>query len=192
MPKRADAWCNINGSPACNALLSPCPWYCHFYNAWQEFYSPDCPDVPTCVQGFCLITVPDYSTGYCMRVVDEFSSFVFETTQAPQTGDVIEAPSTWVPFTASFRGGIPGAERVFRRVYRSSNGSDRVDSGPAADDLRMVYIRNTQRKTYYARCGWEKPGGTIYWGTGPDATGGRRLAARADANSPRSTRPADC
>jgi hypothetical protein len=66
VPQKLDAWCNINGSPACNALLSPCPWYCHYYNAWQEFYSPDCPDVPTCVQGFCLITAPDYASGHCL------------------------------------------------------------------------------------------------------------------------------
>jgi hypothetical protein len=87
--------------------------------------------------------------------------------QAPQSGDAIEAPSSWVPFAASFRGGVPGAEKVFGRVYRSSNGSDRVESGPTADDLRMVYIRNTQRNVYYARRGWEKPGGTVYWEQGP-------------------------
>ena len=64
--KRAEAWCNPNGSFSCNGLLSPCPYYCNFISYTEEWSSWDCPDPAICMHRYCWITVPDYTSYACV------------------------------------------------------------------------------------------------------------------------------
>jgi hypothetical protein len=70
--------------------------------------------------------------------------------------NLVEAPNAWVPFTARVTITKPGSPQVVGRYYRSSNGSNRLETGPSDSDVRVVHItNNTDGLGYlYNRNGW--------------------------------------
>lgn len=68
--------------------------------------------------------------------------------QAPSP-ELIDAPDRWVPFQAEVTITHPGESIIHGRFYRSSNGSRRIESGPALDDIRIISIANLSTETGY-------------------------------------------
>lgn len=67
----------------------------------------------------------------------------------PEGQAIVTAPSQWVPFTADMRVTKPDTPPVVGRVFRSSNGSRRVETGPTVDDVRVIYIMNALEAQEY-------------------------------------------
>lgn len=65
------------------------------------------------------------------------------------TPQIAEGPSEWVAFQATVRISHPGSPVVHGRFYRSSNGSDRLETGPAPGDIRVVSITNVPQRLRY-------------------------------------------
>jgi hypothetical protein len=63
--------------------------------------------------------------------------------------EVIEGPSAWVPFVASVEVSHPGKAPTHGRFYRAGDGSERLDTGPSLEDIRVIFIKNVaQRLTF--------------------------------------------
>lgn len=56
--------------------------------------------------------------------------------------EIVEGPTEWVAFQALVRVSHPGAPVIQGRFFRSSNGSERLETGPSLDDIRVVSIKN--------------------------------------------------
>jgi hypothetical protein len=77
----------------------------------------------------------------------------------------IDAPTTWVAFQATVVQGSPGESLVHGRYFRSSNGSERLETGPDLKDIRVVSIKNTLRRTaftmsprgFWTQMPWQAP-----------------------------------
>ena len=59
------------------------------------------------------------------------------------------APDRWVPFEAEVLRTHADGPVVRGRYYRSSDGSYRAESGPALDDIRVIFIANFVMGLYY-------------------------------------------
>jgi hypothetical protein len=74
----------------------------------------------------------------------------------PSKANLVEAPSAWVPFAANVTITKPGSSPVVGRYYRSSNGSNRLQTGPSESDVRVIHISNNVEGLgyLYNRDGW--------------------------------------
>jgi hypothetical protein len=88
-------------------------------------------------------------------------------TNATQAVTLIDAPTAWVAFTADYVKGYPGKDEVLGRFFRTSNGSDRLESGPPDDPSRVVFIHNIARGVYYTKR--IAADGHVFWISGPMA-----------------------
>lgn len=81
-------------------------------------------------------------------------------------GEAIAAPTHWVALTADFLRDARGQKgAVVGRYLRSSDGSDRLETGPPQEPARVVFIRNIAQSTYYSRRVGKD--GSVYWISGP-------------------------
>jgi hypothetical protein len=111
--------------------------------------------------------------------------------QQPPPLEFIDAPETWVPFSADVRITFPGQVDVVGRFFRASNGSRRLETGPSLAEVMAISITNFSDLTmyqYYGTTGsWTSspttprgaevqrwPKGLANWSPYP-----RRLAVRA-------------
>lgn len=62
--------------------------------------------------------------------------------------EVIDAPDRWVPFSADVTIKTHGTD-VVGRFYRAADGSRRIETGPARDDIRVISIVNTSKGNGY-------------------------------------------
>jgi hypothetical protein len=75
----------------------------------------------------------------------------------PEGQPIPSAPSRWVAFTADLTVTKPGNPSVVGRFFRSSDGSRRMTTGPALDDIRVIYIMNAlegQEYIYTTQSEW--------------------------------------
>jgi hypothetical protein len=81
-------------------------------------------------------------------------------------GSPIPSPTNWVALSADFAKDFPGDQiDVAGRYFRASDGSDRLETGPANEPARVVFIRNIPESTYYSRR--VDKDGSVYWLSGP-------------------------
>ena len=71
--------------------------------------------------------------------------------QTAQQGprQLLDLPYSWVAFEAKLRVFSPDMERVEGRVFRSSDGSQRIETGPAGGPIKTIDIRNIPHQTHY-------------------------------------------
>jgi hypothetical protein len=67
----------------------------------------------------------------------------------PQDRPLLELPETWIAFEGKVRVFSPDMPRVDGRVYRSSNGSFRLETGPPGELVRTIDIKNLDTDTHY-------------------------------------------
>jgi hypothetical protein len=81
-------------------------------------------------------------------------------------GPWIDAPSSWVPFQARLLVTHPDGNTVHGRFFRGADGSDRLETGPSINDIRVVSIKNVRERVIYLgrkvpntweRRSWEPP-----------------------------------
>lgn len=65
---------------------------------------------------------------------------------APQ---LLDLPTSWVAFEAKLRVFSPDMEKVEGRVFRASDGSQRVETGPVGGPIKTIDIRNIPQQTHY-------------------------------------------
>jgi hypothetical protein len=68
-----------------------------------------------------------------------------------QTREELPQPAAWVAFEAKVTVQRGGAEPLVGKFYRSSDGSTRLETGPAEGDVRVVDIKNIPTKAGYVR-----------------------------------------
>ena len=77
------------------------------------------------------------------------SAAVRQVGPTPQTGDV-PSPAGWVPFDATARRtDSDGKVNMVGRFYRASDGSTRLDTGPAGGPIGIIDIKNISNSTQY-------------------------------------------
>jgi hypothetical protein len=70
---------------------------------------------------------------------------------------LIPSPDTWVAFAAELSRTGPGSPAVVGRFFQGEDGSDRTESGPTLQDIRVISIHNMSRERYYIytdQTGW--------------------------------------
>ena len=66
-----------------------------------------------------------------------------------QLPEFIEAPGTWVPFSADLKITFPGQQDVVGRFFRASDGSRRMETGPSLTEVMAISITNFADLTLY-------------------------------------------
>jgi hypothetical protein len=66
-----------------------------------------------------------------------------------QSDEAVEAPADWVAFGAKVTITHPKNPTVYGRYWRASNGSERLDTGPAPADMKVITIRSVPELTLY-------------------------------------------
>jgi hypothetical protein len=76
--------------------------------------------------------------------------FAFSMLQRASERTEIPQPQQWVPFSAELVITFPGRPSHSGRVFRASDGSVRLESGPARDNtVRVISIQNVTRGVFY-------------------------------------------
>jgi hypothetical protein len=84
-------------------------------------------------------------------VVGRSRAAIEPASQSSSEARPIDAPTEWVAFSADFVKGQPGMPEVVGRYFRSSTGSDRLESGTPQELDRTVFIRNIAQSLYYSK-----------------------------------------
>jgi hypothetical protein len=74
-----------------------------------------------------------------------------------QQPELLHGPSQWVEFTAVATKTDPNGPPVVGRFFRGADGSERLDTGPALDNVGTIMINNLTTERYYnwsERTGW--------------------------------------
>lgn len=69
------------------------------------------------------------------------------TSQEPR--QLLDLPKSWVAFEGKLRVFSPDMARTDGRIYRASNGSQRIETGPVGGPIRTIDIRNIAEQTHY-------------------------------------------
>lgn len=72
-------------------------------------------------------------------------------TKASAVPVYIDAPQKWIPFEATVSILHPGSRAIAGRFYRKSDGSTRIETGPAETTERLIAIQNVTNSRYYTR-----------------------------------------
>lgn len=68
---------------------------------------------------------------------------------APADRPLLNLPESWVAFEGRVRVFSPDMARVDGRLYRDSNGSSRLETGPPGEPVRTIDIKNLSHDTHY-------------------------------------------
>lgn len=63
--------------------------------------------------------------------------------------EYIDAPTSWIPFDADVTITSPSSAPVVGRFYRASDGSRRLETGPASGSIVVISITNVPDQTQY-------------------------------------------
>ena len=63
--------------------------------------------------------------------------------------EMIPIPDRWVPFSAKLTMRTTTGETIAGRMYRSSDGSTRSETGPSPDRMTVIAIKNIPQVTLY-------------------------------------------
>jgi hypothetical protein len=74
---------------------------------------------------------------------------ILARTSSAGSAEPVEAPADWVPFQANVTITNPDTPAVRGRYYRASDGSERLETGPSEQDIRVIMIRNFSERVAY-------------------------------------------
>src|SRR5438067_2261311 len=98
-----------------------------------------------------LVTVPLACAGAVIYGRGMASSHALShANQGFHNHKVIPQPQNWVPFSAQIKRVYEkSGEVVVGRVYRSSDGSTRSETGPSLDAINTIGIKNISTRSFY-------------------------------------------